>query len=48
MPKTKGDNFNIASKSVGSLVEAGYFEKFLGARDVYYAGKKIKAYKEVL
>ena len=48
MPKTKGDNFKIDSKSVTSLFEAGYFEKFLAARDVYYADKKIKAYKEVL
>jgi hypothetical protein len=48
MPKTKGDNFKIDSKSVDSLIEAGYFEKFLAARDVYYASQKIKDYKEVL
>lgn len=48
MPKTKGDNFKIDSKSIDSLFEAGYFEKFLAARDVYYSDQKIKQYKEVL
>lgn len=47
MPKTKGDNFKIDSKSVDSLFEAGYFEMFLAAKDAYYAAQKIKAYKEV-
>jgi hypothetical protein len=48
MPKTKGDNFKVDSKSVDSLFEAGYFDVFQGAKDVYYASKKIKAYGEVL
>lgn len=48
MPKTKGDNFKVDSRSVKSLFAAGYFEKFLGLRDTYYADQKIKAYKEVL
>lgn len=47
MPKTKGDNFKVDSKSVESLFEAGYFDVFRGAKDVYYATKKIKKYGEV-
>jgi len=47
MPKAKGDNFKIESRGLADLLDAGHFELFIAARDAYYAGKKIKAHKEV-
>ncbi len=45
MPKAKGNNFKADSRSVESLFEAGYFEKFLYCVGIYYANRKMKNYK---